>query len=191
MQKLSIYIRCYSNFVPVCFLHHDCVCVLDCPSIEEFLDINEVPMSISLLQRMEEACGDVAAEAYWGWISHALQYFPCCFFRENIDSSMRSCAQTETAWWNLIFFFFTVHAERLLYLLSVTFVLYKTIYKLDSVLIQYLRKVPKNIIGLVQLWAAAAKSTFSLSAASQFSIFSFAVQVPHSTAKVRQFSTAI
>lgn len=59
-----------------------------------------------------------------------------------------------------------MHAERLLRLLFETFVLYKTFYKLNSVLIQYLRKVPKNIIGLVQLWDTATKSTFSLSVAS-------------------------
>ena len=39
---------------------------------------------LPLLQAMEEACGDIAADAFHGWIRHARQYFPCCLARENI-----------------------------------------------------------------------------------------------------------
>ena len=39
---------------------------------------------IPLIQAMEEACGDIAPQAFQGWIRHTRQYFPCCLARENI-----------------------------------------------------------------------------------------------------------
>ncbi len=39
---------------------------------------------IPLLQAMEDACGDIAADAFHGWNRHARGYFPRCLARENI-----------------------------------------------------------------------------------------------------------
>lgn len=39
---------------------------------------------IPLLQTVEEACGDIAAEEYQGWISHARWDFPHCLAKDNI-----------------------------------------------------------------------------------------------------------
>ncbi|XP_049597162.1 uncharacterized protein [Syngnathus scovelli] len=47
----------------------------------------------TLLQAMEEACGDIGAEAFVDWICHARRYFPHCMARENID-----CDVDEVLW---------------------------------------------------------------------------------------------
>lgn len=39
---------------------------------------------IPLLQAMEDACEDIAADAFHGWNRHARRYFPRCLARENI-----------------------------------------------------------------------------------------------------------
>ncbi|KAF0039328.1 hypothetical protein F2P81_007563 [Scophthalmus maximus] len=41
-------------------------------------------MRIPLLQAMEDACGDIAVDAFHGLIRHARRYFPRCWARENI-----------------------------------------------------------------------------------------------------------
>lgn len=49
---------------------------------------------IPLLQAMEDACGDIAADAFHGWNRHARRYFPrCCLARENI-----ACDVDEVLW---------------------------------------------------------------------------------------------
>ena len=39
---------------------------------------------LPLIQAMEEACGDIAPEAFQGWIRHTRPYFPRCLARENV-----------------------------------------------------------------------------------------------------------
>ncbi|XP_077086252.1 uncharacterized protein LOC143738157 [Siphateles boraxobius] len=48
---------------------------------------------ISLLHAMEDACGDIAADAFDGWDRHARQYFRRCLARENI-----ACDVDEVLW---------------------------------------------------------------------------------------------
>ena len=48
---------------------------------------------IALLQAMEDACGDITADAFHGWIRHARRYFPRCMARENI-----ACDVDEVLW---------------------------------------------------------------------------------------------
>ncbi|XP_039672067.1 insertion element IS630 uncharacterized 39 kDa protein-like [Perca fluviatilis] len=48
---------------------------------------------IPLLQAMEDACGDIAADAFHGWNRHARRYFPRCLARENI-----ACDVDEVLW---------------------------------------------------------------------------------------------
>ena len=48
---------------------------------------------IPLIQAMEEACGDIAPEAFQGWIRHTRRYFPHCLARENI-----ACDVDEVLW---------------------------------------------------------------------------------------------
>ncbi|XP_062322268.1 uncharacterized protein LOC134023930 [Osmerus eperlanus] len=46
-----------------------------------------------LIQAMEEACGNIAPEAFQGWIRHTRRYFPRCLARENI-----ACDVDEVLW---------------------------------------------------------------------------------------------
>ncbi len=48
---------------------------------------------IPLLQAMEDACGDIAADTFHGWNRHARRYFPRCLARENI-----ACDVDEVLW---------------------------------------------------------------------------------------------
>ena len=48
---------------------------------------------IPLIQAMEEACGDIAPEAFQGWIRHIRRYFPHCLARKNI-----ACDVDEVLW---------------------------------------------------------------------------------------------
>lgn len=89
------------------FIHHPRFSVLNLPPYSPFLNPIEEFFSawrwkvyerkpherIPLLQAMEEACGDIAAEAYQGWIRHARRYFPRCLARENI-----ACDVDEVLW---------------------------------------------------------------------------------------------
>ncbi len=50
-------------------------------------------MRIPILQAMEDACGDIAADAFYGWNRHARQNFPRCLARENI-----ACDVDEVLW---------------------------------------------------------------------------------------------
>ncbi|XP_049319290.1 uncharacterized protein LOC111190584 [Astyanax mexicanus] len=48
---------------------------------------------IPLFQAMEDACGDIAVDAFHGWIRHAKRYFPRCLASENI-----ACDVDEVLW---------------------------------------------------------------------------------------------
>lgn len=48
---------------------------------------------VPLLRAMEDACGDIAVDAFHGWIRHAKRYFPRCLARENI-----ACDVDEVLW---------------------------------------------------------------------------------------------
>ncbi len=48
---------------------------------------------MSLLQAMEEACGDIEVTSIHGWIRHTKRYFPCCLVGENI-----ACDVDEILW---------------------------------------------------------------------------------------------
>ena len=48
---------------------------------------------MSLLQAMEEACGDIDMGSVLGWIRHARRYFPHCLAREDI-----ACDVDEVMW---------------------------------------------------------------------------------------------
>ncbi|KAJ8377124.1 hypothetical protein SKAU_G00077040, partial [Synaphobranchus kaupii] len=43
---------------------------------------------VALLQAMEEACDDIHADAYQGWIRHASRFFPRCLARKNIAADV-------------------------------------------------------------------------------------------------------
>ncbi len=57
-------------------------------------------MRIPLLQAMEDACGDIAADAFYGWNRHARRNFPRCLARENI-----ACDVDEVLWPDRFFFY--------------------------------------------------------------------------------------
>lgn len=50
-------------------------------------------MPAPLLQATEDACGDIAADAFHSWIRHARKYFPHCLARENV-----ACDVDEVLW---------------------------------------------------------------------------------------------
>ncbi len=59
--------------------------------IEEFfsawrwkVDARNPQTRIPLLQAMEDACGDIAADAFHGWNRHARRYFPRCLARKTL-----------------------------------------------------------------------------------------------------------
>lgn len=55
---------------------------------------NQNPQTrVPLLQAMEDACGDIAADAFHGWNRRARRYFPRCLARENI-----ACDVNEVLW---------------------------------------------------------------------------------------------
>lgn len=63
-------------------------------SVWKWKEYDQHPQTrIPLLQAMKDACGDIAADAFHGWIRHAGQYFPCCLAKENI-----ACDVNEVLW---------------------------------------------------------------------------------------------
>lgn len=89
------------------FTAHPCFLVVYLPPYSPFLNPIEEFFSawrwkvydrnpqtrIPLLQAMEDACGDIAADAFHGWNRHARRYFPRCLARENI-----ACDVDEVLW---------------------------------------------------------------------------------------------
>ncbi len=50
-------------------------------------------VNMTLLQAIEEACGDIDAASIQGWIRHSRRFFPRCLARENI-----ACDVDEVLW---------------------------------------------------------------------------------------------